>query len=71
MITNVRAELAVVAEGLPLWQRIAASLPTEVRFAVFENSFQPGGTERLKALQQGRRAASARNLTGGRSHSNS
>ena len=71
MITNAGAELAVFAESFRSWRRITASLPTEVRFAVFENSYQPGGTERLKALQQGRRAASARNLTGGRSHSNS
>ena len=37
MTTDARAELAVFAESFHPWRRIIASVPTDVRFAVFEN----------------------------------
>ena len=69
MTIGARAEL-VFAASFRSRRRSTASVPADVRFAVFEkHQSDPEVTQRLKALQ-GRRAASARNLTGGRSHSN-
>jgi hypothetical protein len=37
MTIHARAELAVFAASFRPWRRIIGSVPTDVRFAVFEN----------------------------------